>query len=68
MDGIELLEKMREERLAPDTVVIMLTNSDKEKDVKRAKALNADGYIFKAATLPSEVIDEVIKIVNAHQH
>lgn len=64
MDGVELLQKIREERLAQKSVVIMLTNSDKEQDMARAKALDVDGYILKAATLPSEVIDEVIKIVS----
>ena len=62
MDGLELLEKMRQEKLAERTVVIMLTNQADDYD--KAKAFNVDGYIIKATTIPSEVVEQVLSIYN----
>ena len=62
MDGLELLKTVRDEKLAPDSIVVMLTNQSQSSDIERAKELNVDGYIVKAATIPSEVLHEVEKI------
>lgn len=65
MDGIELLETIRKEKLAESSIVIMLTNeSDKEK-IQEAKKLGIKGYIVKATSIPSEVVDETLKIANS---
>jgi CheY-like chemotaxis protein len=65
MDGLELLKKIREEKLAPQAVIIMLTNQSQSSDIERAKELGVDGYIVKAATIPSEVLHDVEKIYAA---
>jgi CheY-like chemotaxis protein len=65
MDGIQLLATLRQENLIPKAVVIMLTNQGLPEDIERAKKLNVDGYIIKAMTIPSEVLDEVNKIYAA---
>ncbi|HVU06666.1 MAG TPA: response regulator [Candidatus Paceibacterota bacterium] len=62
MDGLELLKTVRDEKLAPESVVVMLTNQSQSSDIERAKELGVDGYIVKAATIPSEVLHEVEKI------
>jgi len=62
IDGIDLLKTIRDEKLAPDAAVIILTNQDQRSDIARAKELNVDGYIVKATTIPSEVLHEVEKI------
>lgn len=62
MDGLELLKTVRDEKLAPDSVIVMLTNQSQSSDIERAKELHVDGYIVKAATIPSEVLHEVEKI------
>lgn len=67
MDGLELLSTMREEKLSPDATVIMLTNQGQSADIDRAKSLNVQGYIVKASTIPSEVLDEVMKIYSANK-
>src|ERR1035437_9505241 len=43
LDGLELLKILRDEKLIPDAVVIMLTNQS--DDTEKAKELGADGYI-----------------------
>lgn len=62
MDGIELLGVLRKENLIKKSVVIMLTNQGLPDDIAKVKKLNADGYIIKATTVPSEVFAEVNKI------
>lgn len=60
MDGLELLKTIRQEKLVPNSTIIMLTNQ--ADDVEKAKALGVDGYIIKATTIPSEVVDQVLSI------
>jgi two-component system phosphate regulon response regulator PhoB len=60
MDGLEFLKIMREEKLSPDTTLIMLTNQ--ADDLEKAKALGVDGYIIKATTIPSQVVEQVLAI------
>jgi len=64
IDGIELLKKVREEKLADESIVVMLTNEGSSSRIEDAKALNIDGYIVKATSVPSEVVDEIIKIAD----
>ncbi len=65
MDGLELLAKIREEKLLPSAAVIMLTNQ--ADDVEKAKELGVDGYIIKATTIPSEVVEQVLTIYKNKQ-
>ncbi len=67
MDGLELLETMRKEKLASKATVVMLTNQSQSADIERAKTLGVDGYIVKATTIPSEVVSEVMDIVKKHR-
>ncbi|MDP1624889.1 MAG: response regulator [bacterium] len=65
MTGLELLKTMRDENLAPGAIIVMLTNQSASSDIETAKELKVDGYIVKAATIPSEVLREVEKIAAA---
>ncbi|MCX6716812.1 MAG: response regulator [Candidatus Taylorbacteria bacterium] len=64
MDGLVLLTNIRKENLLKDAVVIMLTNQGGASDIDTAKALGAAGYIVKATSIPSEVVEKVKKIYN----
>lgn len=64
MDGLELLQTIRKENLAKDSIVIMLTNESNSDKIEQAKSLNVDGYIVKATSIPSEVVEEAIKIAD----
>lgn len=68
LDGFELLEKIKAEKLAPKSVVIFLTNQGQSSDIERAKKLGASGYIVKASTIPSEVFNEVVKCIEREAH
>ncbi len=67
IDGLTLLEEIRKKGLDGDAAVIMLTNQGLQEDIDRAKALDVDGYIVKATSVPSEVVDEVERIVNSRK-
>jgi len=60
MDGLELLKKIREEKLLPKAVIIMLTNQ--ADDEEKAKTIGVDGFIIKATMIPSEVVEKVLSI------
>ncbi len=66
MDGLELLETIRKEKLCSTAVVIMLTNEGDGVKIDKAKSLGAVGYIVKATSIPSEVTEEIIRIADAH--
>ena len=64
MDGFELMEKLKEEKLSQTSTFIILSNRGQPADVARGEALGAAGYIIKASSTPSEVIDKVNEIIN----
>jgi DNA-binding response OmpR family regulator len=63
MDGFELMEKLKEEKLATDAVRVILSNRGQPSDVARGESLGAAGYIVKASSTPVEVIDKVNAII-----
>lgn len=67
MSGIELLQKMRQEKLGEGIPVVMLTNQNDEKDISETKRLGVSCYIVKSAATPSEVVTEVINIIKNPQ-
>ncbi|MBU6431198.1 MAG: response regulator [Patescibacteria group bacterium] len=64
LGGIGILEKIRREKLAEKSFVIMLTNQGDRSDIDQANKLGVDGYIVKATSTPSGVVEEVMNIYN----
>jgi CheY-like chemotaxis protein len=64
MDGFELIEKMKEEKLAPNAIRIVLSNRGQPSDITRAEELGVAGYIVKASSTPLEVVEKVTSIAN----
>lgn len=62
ISGLEVLERVKEKNLAPGTHAIMLTNQGGEEQIEKAKELGAAGYIVKATSIPSEVVEKVKEI------
>ncbi len=65
MDGLELLKIIRNEKLAKNSVIVMLTNQADSED--EARKLGVDGFLVKAFSIPSEVVDKVINIFNSNK-
>ena len=67
MSGMEVLKKMREQKMGEGIPVIILTNQGDEKDISEINKLGVSCYIVKAAATPSEVVDEVMNVIkNSH--
>lgn len=64
MDGLELIKHIQDEKLSPSSKIVVLTNQGQTTDIDKAQALGVDGYIVKASTIPSEVVEEVRKILS----
>jgi two-component system chemotaxis response regulator CheY len=64
MSGLEMLEKMREMKLATDVPVIMVTTESSVEQVRQAVALGASGYIRKPFT-PDQVKQKVVPLLAA---
>lgn len=45
----------------------MLTNQGGQEEIDKAKSLHVDGYLVKAALIPSEVVEQVLKIASQKQ-
>ncbi len=65
LDGAETLEKIRQEQLAPNIPIVMLTNQSDETDVSRTSKLGVAGYIIKASATPSEVVEQALGIIKS---
>lgn len=64
MSGLELLEKIKKEKLGGDPACIVLSNQSEDTDRAEAKRVGATGYIVKAETIPSEVVTKVEALVH----
>jgi CheY-like chemotaxis protein len=63
MDGFELLEKIKQDGLAPHSKIVILSNLGQDADKEKGKALGADGYVVKASVTPSEVVEYVVRLL-----
>jgi len=64
MDGFEMLDKINQDRLSPNSIKIVLSNKSEQKDVDRGNELGVSGYIVKANSTPKEVIEQVTSILS----
>jgi CheY-like chemotaxis protein len=51
MDGFEVLEWIRKQPSLQSLIVVVLSSSDNESDVRRAYRLGANSYVFKPGSL-----------------
>lgn len=63
-DGFAFLETLKKEKLADNSIIIMLTNQGQQEDIDKAMELGADGYIIKASAIPSEVLKKTLEIAD----
>lgn len=59
MDGFDVLRNLHKENIAPNAVVLVLTNLGQKDDLERGMKLGATDYIVKAHYTPSEVVKKV---------
>lgn len=68
MDGFAFIEQLKKDALTPNALVIVLSNLGQEEDIVRARMLGAAGYIIKASTTPSEVVERVLEEVDKYKN
>jgi len=66
LDGIEFMDAVKKESLAPNAMLIVLSNQGEEQDIEKAKTHGAHEYIVKANSVPSEVLDKVMAAISRH--
>lgn len=65
MNGFEVLSEMNNKKLCPECVRVILSNKSEQQDIEEGKRLGVSGYIVKANSTPTEVINQVIEILEA---
>lgn len=64
MTGTELMKQCKQQYPDAHTVYIVLSNQGQDEDIKAANAAGAAGYIIKAESIPSEVVERVETLVS----
>ncbi len=59
MDGFAVLKALKEDNKTKNIPVMLLTNLGQEEDMQRGEDLGVIGYLVKANTTPSEVVEAV---------
>lgn len=62
MDGFEFLAEVKKKHLQKGAVIVVLSNLGQKEDIDKGVSLGASGYIVKATSTPSEVVQKVLEI------
>ena len=63
VDGWEILREIREDSNLKDLKVVILSNLGQKEEVEKGFKLGAVKYLIKAHYTPTEVVEEVKKII-----
>lgn len=63
INGLVVLEKLKQTEEAKNIPVIVITNFGQEENVKKAFALGAEDFILKYQTTPAEVAQKIKDIL-----
>ena len=65
VDGLELIEKIKQEGLSQKSVFIVLTNAVEPDKIDKAKELGVAMYLTKVSTVPVEAVRQVTQALEA---
>ena len=63
IDGWEILQELGKDERFNDLKIVVLSNLDKKEDIKKAFDFGVVKYLIKAHYTPSEVMEEIEKIL-----
>ena len=67
MDGLEMMEKMKENSAMRNIPIMLLTNvGDSDEDVIRGLEMGAVSYLIKSSYTPKEVLQKVKEVLSAY--
>jgi DNA-binding response OmpR family regulator len=64
-DGFEILKEIKEYPETKNIKAIFLTNLGEEENIKRGREAQADAYLIKAHSTPSDIVEKVKEILEA---
>ena len=64
MDGFQVTEKLRNGEYDPNIKIIISSNLSQKEDRDKVMALGADSFILKSQYTPSEMVEEIKKLIN----
>lgn len=64
LTGLQIMKEIRSREEWANVKCIVLSNQGEEADINDATAAGALGYIIKAESIPSEVVERVHELVN----
>ncbi|MCX6789835.1 MAG: response regulator [Candidatus Gribaldobacteria bacterium] len=64
IDGWKILSEIKKPPIHNETKVVIFSNLGQKAEVERGLQMGADKYLIKANYTPSEVVEEVKKIIN----
>jgi two-component system sensor histidine kinase ChiS len=67
MDGFEFLENIKNKKLLPECLFVVLSNLGQKEDIEKGKKLGINDYIVKANFTPSEVVKRVQALLNGEK-
>ncbi|MBI5138486.1 MAG: response regulator [Candidatus Vogelbacteria bacterium] len=67
MDGFGFMEELKKQNLAKSSVVIFLSNLGQKEDIEKGMQSGARGYIIKASSTPTEVVEKVKQITSENK-
>lgn len=59
LDGLGMFKIIKEERIAPEAVFIIISNLGQKEDIEKGLRMGADDYIVKAHFTPTEILNKV---------
>jgi two-component system phosphate regulon response regulator PhoB len=65
MSGFEVLQKIREDASLDKIQVVIFSVTGEEKDVEKALAMGADGFVLKGGYTPRQVIDLIQELLDS---
>ncbi|MCX6766431.1 MAG: response regulator, partial [Candidatus Moranbacteria bacterium] len=65
MDGYEILEALSKNELTRSVPTYVFSNLSAKEDIERATTLGAKGFITKSSFTPSQLVEEVKKILGS---
>ncbi|MBU2579237.1 response regulator [Patescibacteria group bacterium] len=62
-DGWEILKSIKENPKFKNSKVIILSNLGQKEDIQKSQEMGADKYLIKAHFVPSEIVEEIKKLI-----
>jgi DNA-binding response OmpR family regulator len=66
-DGFEILKEIKEYPETKNIKAIFLTNLGEEENIKRGREAQADAYLIKAHSTPSEIVEKIKEMLGESQ-